>query len=131
MAPLVSATSHSSRFHPRSPLCGFGETSPRSPLRGVGVTSPRSPAPCPSPLPSAPDLFHQPPDVLHGPAACVTAPCGMVRFDAAMYTGRPCSTLTRIAGGVRCRRNTDPAIGPTLGSDVMGVPEQAPPLAGA
>ena len=51
-----------------------------------------------------PPASHQAPDVRHGPACCSTPPPGMPRRSMATRTGRPRSTLTRIATGGRKRR---------------------------
>src|SRR4029079_14809795 len=87
--PFLSATSHSSLFH----ACSDDVWLP--PLGGSSVC-----------------VVHQPPELRHGPAALMTAPDGMPRREDARCTGRPCSTLTRIAGGTRCRRSTNAPAAP-------------------
>src|SRR4051812_19499277 len=83
IAPSLSETSHSSRYHRAAwyDACGAGtEVSP------------------------PPAAAHHSPDVLHGPEARTTLPPVKPRRSVVTRTGRPSATATRAGTGWRQRR---------------------------
>ena len=120
-APSLSATSHSSRFHP---LLAWSPT--RGPQHGSRAGGP---TPTPDTLaalswlvgphisPGAPDASHGPqalhhsPDVRHGPAHAITCPPTNPQRSVVTRTGRPSATATRAGTGCRQRRRAEMSCG--------------------